>query len=95
MKSGTLKNGFHYEFDETVADDMRFVDLLVAAMDEDLSVPKQLQTLVKVIDTLLGREQRDRLYDFIAEQNNGRVPVGVFRDCFTEIMTGEDNSLKN
>lgn len=95
MKSGTLKNGFHYEFDETVADDMRFVDLLVDAMDETASAPKQLRTLAKVIDTLLGTEQRNRLYDHIAEQNNGRVPVGVFRDCFTEIMLGEDNSLKN
>ena len=94
MKSGTLKNGFHYEFDETVADDMRFVDLLVAAMDETLSVPRQLQVLVKVIDTLLGKEQRERLYEHIAKEHDGRVPVGVFRDCFGEIMTGEDSLKK-
>ena len=94
MKTGTLKNGFVYEFDETVGDDMRFVDLLVRAMDEETSAPRQLVALEKVIDTLLGREQRERLYEHIAKDNGGRVPVAVFRECFTEIMMGGE-PLKN
>ena len=92
--TGTLKNGFVFELDETVADDMRFVDLLAKAMDEKTSVPRQLVALVNVIDMLLGQDQRERLYEHIAKDNGGRVPIEVFRECFAEIMMGGE-PLKN
>jgi len=97
MKTGTLNNGFTFKFDETVADDMRFVDLLVEAADDSASQLRQLKAVEKLIDMLLGREQREQLYDHIAAEHGGRVPVNVFKDCFQEIMTYdfEEVSLKN
>lgn len=97
MKTGTLKNGFVFEFDETVADDMRFVDLLAEAADESASRLRQLKAVERLVNMLLGSEQRARLYDHIAAEYGGRVPVDVFKDCFREIMTYDygDVSLKN
>ena len=95
MRTGTIKNGFVYSYDETLGDDMRFVDQLVRAMDTEATIPQQLVALVKVIDMLLGKDQRERLYEHIAKDHGGRVPVEVFRECFGEIMAGEDSSLKN
>ena len=97
MKTGTLKNGFVFEFDETVADDMRFVDLMAEAIDERATRIQQLKAVERLVEMLLGKEQRARLYDHIAADHGGRVPVEIFKDCFQEIMTydyGED-SLKN
>lgn len=97
MKRGTLKNGFDFSFDETVADDMRFVDLLVEADDESGSMVRKLRAVERMVDMLLGKEQRERLYEHIAGQNDGRVPVSAFQECFQEIMTYDygDDVLKN
>lgn len=93
MRRGILSNGFAYEFDETVADDMEFLDTLAAVMADDSTNQERLIAASKLGDMLLGEEQKKRLYAHIREQH-GRVPVAVFQGLLGELMSGSGD-LKN
>ena len=54
-KKGTLENGFAYEVDENVLDDMRLVDAIAEAEGEN---PLKVS---KVMTMVLGDEQKERL----------------------------------
>ena len=86
MRTGTTKSGFHYEYDEEIADDMEFVELLI-------EVEQKPHMLPKAIEWLLGSEQKKALYDH-NRNDKGRVPVGKVAKEFEEIMSGEPE-LKN
>lgn len=93
MRRGILSNGFEYEFDETVADDMEFLDVLAAVMADDSTNQERLIAASKLGDMLLGKEQKNRLYAHIRAEH-GRVPVAVFQGLLGELMSGSGD-LKN
>lgn len=93
MRKGTLSNGFAYEFDETAADDMEFLDTLAVVMADESSNQARLIAASKLGDMLLGKEQKQRLYDHIRREH-GRVPVAVFQGLLGELMSGSGD-LKN
>lgn len=95
MKTGTISNGFHYEFDETRADDMRFVDLIVEATGEESGEFEKLHATSKMLDMLLGKEQKKALYDHIGKDYDGRVPSAELEKALTEIMQGGGDAVKN
>lgn len=95
MKSGTISNGFHYEFDEACADDMRFVDLIVTASDEDAAEFDRLSAASKMIELLLGKKQKAALYDHIGKAHNGRVPFADLDKALKEIMQSGGDAVKN
>ena len=86
MITGTLKNGFKFEYDETRLDDMRFVDLLGTVVDEEAEDFEQITAVSKLMTLMLGKELKAQLYDHIAKENDGRVPVEAFKDCLEELM---------
>lgn len=88
MKKGTLKNGFEFEVDEKVMDDMEFIDLLAEADDGNPLRFSQATLL------LLGRDQRKRLYDRIRTEE-GRVPLEAFSDVFYELIEALGEEGKN
>ena len=93
MKTGTTSSGFSYQFDEARADDMRLVDLIAVTMDEDTGEFERLSASSKVIELLLGKEQKAALFEHIGQSHDGRVPFTVLEKTLTEIMQGEP--LKN
>lgn len=88
MKKGTLKNGFEFEVDEKVMDDMEFIDLLAEADDGN---PLQFSKAALI---LLGKDQRKRLYDSIRAED-GRVLPEVFGEVFYELVEALGEEGKN
>lgn len=85
IKKGKLENGFEYEVDVNVLDDMEMLDALAEAQEEE---PLKINVVSK---KLLGKEQRKRLYDHLRNED-GRVPVEAAVQAITDIMLdlGED-----
>lgn len=87
MRELKLKNGFVGQVDETQFDDMRFVDLLAMVIDTDLPDSTKVVGFSKLISYILGPEQKKILYEFIAKEHNGHVPVATMQEVLGEIMT--------
>lgn len=88
MKTGKLKNGFKYKIDESVLDDMRVLDAL-AEVDSGEN-PLKISWVIK---TVLGEEQREKLYDALKDEN-GRVPSDAVVDALVEMLS-ESEEGKN
>lgn len=86
MKQGKLKNGFKFEIDENVLDDMELLDDMAEAEGEN---PLKISA---VIVRVLGKEQRKRLYDSLRGED-GRVHIEDATAAFTEILkiAGEED----
>lgn len=89
MTKGTTSGGFPFTFDEMRLDDMRFVDALAVVVDPDAAALDKTAGLSKLIEMLLGAEQKKALYAFIgAKHEGGRVPVAELEEALREIMQG-------
>lgn len=95
MRTGTTSSGFPFRFDESRADDMRFVDLIVLVSDEEASEFDRLAASSRMIEMLLGKEQKAALFDHIGKDYGGRVPFAEVNKALTEIMQGGGDTLKN
>ena len=85
---GKLKNGFEFDIDEKALDNMELIDAMAEAQDDN---PAKFS---KSILLLLGKDERDRLYDHIREQD-GRVPIQAVSDSFVEIFQALGDQGKN
>lgn len=94
MRKGTTPTGFEYEFDESVADDMRLVDAIAVTMAEDSSGFDSLAAASRAAELLLGKAQKKALYVHIGKAHGGRVPIAELTDELQAIMAGED-AVKN
>lgn len=85
IKKGTLSNGFKYEIDDEIMDDMEMVEAVAEAQGEN---PLAVATVIKMA---LGEDQKKRLYDYI-RNDKGRVPVQKAVESLTEMFEalGED-----
>lgn len=88
MKAGELSNGFKYEIDEVIFDDMRFLDALAEADDGDPLAAS------RVCDMLLGKKQKKELYSML-QNKDGRVPIESAIRCVKEIMEALGDDTKN
>ena len=88
MKKGKLANGFEYEVDEMVLDDMELLDAVAEAQDEN---PLKIS---QVITMVLGKEQKRHLYDHIRNEN-GRVPTAAAIDAIMELFEALGDDGKN
>lgn len=89
MVKGVTKSGFKFEVDPADANDMEFLERLGEAMDNVAKFPK-------IMSELLGKDQRDRLYDHLRNEK-GKVPIDVCMNTFEEILTmvNEERETKN
>ena len=87
---GKLSNGFKYEVDVDVFNDMELIEAIAASEGDD---PLRI---VEVIERILGKEQKKALYESIRDEN-GRVRVDAVEEAINEIMTAvsEDSEGKN
>ena len=88
MKKGKTNNGFKYEIDEKVLDDMELIDAMAASQGDD---PTQISTVVVKI---FGADQRKRLYDHVRTED-GRVPITEVANIITEIIESLGDDGKN
>lgn len=95
MRKGITTTGFEYSYDESKLDDMRFVDLLATIIDEDSEDLKIITSASKIITMILGPAQKAKLYDHIASQNDGRVPVDVVMSELNNIIQPNEEATKN
>lgn len=86
MKKGRTKSGFPFELDENVLDDMRLLDLMAVSLDEDASDADKIVATSKTVEMVLGKAQKARLYEHLANLNDGRVPVKSVQDALAEVM---------
>jgi hypothetical protein len=88
MKKIETQSGFKCTINETVLDDMRFLEL-VAGLDENPL------TLPIFLEKFLGEKQKEKLYKHI-ETKDGRVPVSALQNELADIMAqaGEDETVK-
>ena len=87
MRKGQTESGFKFVIDETDLDDMEFIELLADAQEDALKFPK-------VVERLLGKEQKAKLYDHVRTEN-GRVPIEAISNALTEIMVAAGEDTKN
>ena len=88
IKKGTLSNGFKDEVDDAVMDDMRLSDAISESMEDE---PLKISKVIKMV---LGKEQRERLYKML-EDENGRVPADVASEAIAEIFENMGDEGKN
>lgn len=88
MKTIETDSGFKCKIDETVLDDMRFLELIATLDENPLNLPAFLEKF-------LGEKQKEKLYKHI-ETKDGRVPITALQDILAEIMTkaGEGETQK-
>ena len=79
MAKGILECGFNYEIDESVFEDMEFLDALTEMAENGL----KFSTVVKM---LFGENQRAKLYDHLKSRGI-RPTIDVVSDIVMEIMT--------
>lgn len=86
--TGKLENGFEYEIDDAVLDDMEMVDALSEAQSTN---PLALST---VISKLLGNEQKKALYDAVRRED-GTVPIEDITQSIVTIFQSIGDEGKN
>lgn len=87
MLKGKTQSGFEFEVNEQAMTDFRLLDLLSDIEDGDISAS------VKALTFLLGKEQKNRLYEFCTNED-GYVPADKVIELFGEIMNS-CKELKN
>lgn len=63
MVKGVTSNGFEFEVDERLLDDMELIDDIAEVETDGTKVSK-------IVLTVLGKEQRKRLYDHIRKDGH-------------------------
>lgn len=84
---GELKNGFKFEIDDDIQDDMELIDAIAAA-DEN---PAKISTVVYM---MLGEDQRKKLYDHVRGEN-GKVSAKAIGECIMEMIEASGETGKN
>lgn len=96
MVKGKTSSGFEFEYDEQRLDDVRLVDVLAVAVDPESLEVARVSAASKVVELLLGKELKQKLYNFIGEKYEGRVPKQELEAHLAEIMSAaKANALKN
>ena len=85
---GTTTTGFNFDVDEEIRDDMELLEGLIAIDGGDI------QELPKVLVSILGKEQKDALYDH-CRTKKGRVSSKQVMTELKEIFELSGKALKN
>lgn len=86
MLKGKLENGFKFKIEEYKLDDIEMLELMSKADENPLIFPR-------VIDKLLGEEQKQALYETL-RTDKGNVPIQAVSDAVAE-MFEKVGELKN
>ena len=88
MVKGKTKSGFEFEVDEEILDDYEFLEILCKIDEGEVSLT------IKMVDTLLGEEQKERLKKHIRYES-GRVSakklLAEVMEIFQETKEGKNS----
>lgn len=86
MIKGTTQTGFKFSIDPDAVKDMEFIELAADAEENGLLLPK-------MIEHILGKEQKKKLYDHV-RNSKGRVMVEdvseEIKDIFNAISSEKE-----
>ena len=85
---GELKNGFKFDVDPAILDDMELIDALAKVQGEDATA------ISVVVQKIFGEDQRQALYDSVRTEN-GRVPIQSVVNAVVEIFEALGEAGKN
>lgn len=86
MIRSSTASGFEFAYETTRADDMRFIEVLASITDEGTNDLQRLAGVGRAAEFLLGKEQKNKLYEHIGKTNDGRVPPAELEKELVEIM---------
>lgn len=89
MAEGKTKSGFEYLIDDDVKDDMELLECFIALDGGDMT------NLPKCIVSLLGADQKEKLYDHCRNKDTGRVSAKQVMEELSEILNGAKEEVKN
>lgn len=78
---GITPTGFKYKISSDVIDDMAFIDLLSDLEDGNIGA------LSKILLKLLGKKQKEKLYEHCTDKSTGRIPSTKIMEEIKAIMT--------
>jgi hypothetical protein len=78
MYKGKTSFGFEFEIPETALDNMELIEIMSEVEDNPL-------LFTKVVNLLLGKEQKKALYDHLRRED-GTVPIKAVSEAVTEIF---------
>ena len=84
MLTGTTSSGFAYQIEDEQLDNMELLDALAEADSG------KILAISRVCDLLLGKEQKQRLYEHCRTEK-GNVPTAAVRDEILNIIQGQAN----
>ena len=89
VRIGKTSTGFAWRVNPLVLDNMELVELLADMKNDDdpLTVPK-------LCDMILGRAQKQQLYEFVRTPD-GRVPISAVSETIMEIFQALGSAGKN
>lgn len=82
MISGVTKNGFAFEITDERVDNMELIDALADIDDGNLLA------VSKVLNLLLGPEQKKKMYDFVRTED-GIVSAQTVSEMIVEILAAK------
>lgn len=89
MVEGKTKSGFAFRIDDDVRDDMELLEGFIALDNGDMTA------LPKCITSLLGQEQKDKLYDHCRNKKTGRTSAKQVMAEISEILNNAKDEVKN
>ena len=87
MYKGRTSTGFEVEVSDTAMDNMELIEVMAEVEDNPL-------LFTKVVNMLLGKEQKKALYDHLRRED-GTVPVKAVSETVTEIFNLLGEAGKN
>lgn len=87
MVKGETKSGFKFQLNEEAMNDMEFIEFLAKTEESVTALPK-------VIEMVLGENQKKKLYDHIRTKD-GRVPLEAVNNEISEIFDIAGEEVKN
>ena len=96
MVKGKTTSGFEFEIPDGLAKDFRFIKAysMIKSGDQE----KALDGAIKLVSVIFSNEaEEERLYEHLAKQNEGRVPMDVLFAELDDIIASmkQDPDLKN
>ena len=87
---GKTEKGFKFEIEDAVLDDIQFFEALAGADENPLKLPK-------LLEVMLGEEQKKAMYEFYKDEEDGRTHTSVIMDALIEMVgiIEEQNGSKN
>lgn len=82
---GTTKSGFKFSIDSNIFNDWRFLRAARRATEADGET--QIDASLELVALIFNdQKEEERFYQFLADQNGGRVPVELVGSEVGEIM---------